>query len=80
MSVKYEIWCPDHGKPETLEVPDSYAEHGFEGEVQCGGADGRLPLQIKIATYLSTTGLTLAQLVSVERANTGLTSYQLASV
>ena len=71
MSVRYEISCPYHGKPETLEVPDSYGEYGFEGEVQCGGgAYDRLPLDIKIATHRATTGPNspvIAQLVSVER-------------
>ena len=37
MYVRYEISCPFHGKPETLQIPDYYAEQGFEGEVQCGG-------------------------------------------
>jgi hypothetical protein len=52
--AKFEISCPHHGKIEILEVPDSYPDADFEGEVMCGNADERCPLKIKFVSGLLT--------------------------
>jgi len=46
--VKFEISCPHHGTIETLEVPDSYPDAGFEGEVRCGHPSDSRPIKITI--------------------------------
>ncbi|MBA7702350.1 hypothetical protein ES703_111114 [subsurface metagenome] len=55
--LKLEILCPYHGKIETLELPDSYAQ--FKGEVRCGAGDESLPIKIEIVR---------GQIISVERS------------
>ena len=46
--AKFEISCPFHGGIENIEVPDSYVDAGFEGEVRCGHATDSAILKIKI--------------------------------
>ena len=45
--AKFEISCPYHGEIETLEVPDSYPDVDFEGEVRCGNTEDSMRLKIK---------------------------------
>ena len=71
MSVKYEISCPYHGNLESLELPDAYEQHGYEGEVRCGDVNNKQPLRIKIERHpaeASSRTPVIARLVYVERA------------
>ena len=58
-NMKYVIACPQHGKTETIEVPDDY-KTGFTGEVSCGDENAPKALRIRIVRE---------RLVQVERAN-----------
>lgn len=46
--VELEISCPIHGETEKIEVPDSYVNAGFEGEVRCAHPADSAILKIKI--------------------------------
>ena len=69
--MDFEISCPHHGTIETLTVPDSYGQHGFEGEVRCADPDDNRPLKIKITAHRATTdpnSAVTSTMDSVERA------------
>ena len=57
--IKFEISCPHHGKVEILELPDSYKEVAFSGEVMCGDPADSKPIKIAIIR---------GSIVKVERA------------
>ena len=44
--MEFQIHCPYHLKPETLELPESYKD--FEGEVKCAPPPGESAETLKV--------------------------------